>query len=330
MIKKINIDILRLIASFMIVAIHIYPFVSINEDVDYIITRVIFRIAVPFFLMITGYYILPKATQNIATLKKYTVKILKLYVISMLIYLPVNIYTGYFNNINFIVLLKDILINGTFYHLWYFPALILGLWINYYLIKKLKSKTIYVLFIFLYVIGLFGDNYYHFIENISIFRTLYNGIFSIFDYTRNGLFYTPIFIFIGYMFNNKKNTLTNKKNLVYLFIFLIFMTIEGTLLYLYSIPRHSSMYIFLIPFSYYLFNLVIYNNNGFNKTIRNLSTWIYILHPLFILVVRIISKILNLGILINNNLINYFMVLTLTIMFILFIYKVNELIKSRQ
>ena len=330
MIKKINIDILRLIASFMIVAIHIYPLASINEDVDYIITRVIFRIAVPLFLMITGYYILPKATQNIATLKKYTVKILKLYIISMFIYLPVNIYTSYFNNINFIVLLKDILINGTFYHLWYFPALIMGLWINYYLIKKLRLKTIYVLFIFLYVIGLFGDNYYHFIENISIFRTLYNGIFSIFDYTRNGLLYTPIFIFIGYMFNNKKNTLTNKKNLVYLFIFLIFMIIEGTLLYLYSVPRHSSMYIFLIPFSYYLFNFAIYNNNGFNKKIRNLSTWIYILHPLFILVVRIISKILNLGILINDNLINYFMVLTLTIMFILFIYKVNELIKSRQ
>lgn len=69
MIKKINIDILRLIASFMIVAIHIYPFVSKNEDVDYIITRVIFRIAVPFFLIITGYYILPKATKNIAILK---------------------------------------------------------------------------------------------------------------------------------------------------------------------------------------------------------------------------------------------------------------------
>ena len=48
-----------------------------------------------------------------------------------------NIYMGKFNNISIFSIIKDILINGTLYHLWYFPALILGIWITYYFIKKL-------------------------------------------------------------------------------------------------------------------------------------------------------------------------------------------------
>ena len=58
--KKINLDFVRLIASICIVAIHIYPFNNISELLDYQITRVFFRQCVPIFLMITGYFLIPK------------------------------------------------------------------------------------------------------------------------------------------------------------------------------------------------------------------------------------------------------------------------------
>ena len=86
--KKLNLDISRLIASLMVVAIHTYPLSSINGTLDYCFTRIICRIAVPIFLMITGYYVLNK---DIDYLKKYTIKILKIYLISILIYNPINI-----------------------------------------------------------------------------------------------------------------------------------------------------------------------------------------------------------------------------------------------
>ena len=104
--KKLNIDVCRFIATLMVVAIHIYPLSSFSEDVDYMFTRVLFRIAVPLFLMITGYYILPKSLNEKNTIKNYTIKIVKLYLISMLIFLPINIYNGYFHYLNFIFLNK--------------------------------------------------------------------------------------------------------------------------------------------------------------------------------------------------------------------------------
>lgn len=138
--KKINIDIWRFIVSFLIVAIHISPFDKINPEFDFFFTRILGRIAVPLFLMITGYYILDRALKDKQVLVDYTKKILKIYLLCILLYLPINIYMGSFKNIDIITILKDVFINGTLYHLWYFPALIVGVWITYYLVKKLGRK----------------------------------------------------------------------------------------------------------------------------------------------------------------------------------------------
>jgi len=142
MLKKLNLDIFRFIAALMIVAIHIYPLAVFNQNVDYFFTRVIFRIGVPLFLMITGFFVLPKALKDKNKLKDYTFKILKIYILSILIFLPINIYSGTFKNLDIINVLKDIFINGTMYHLWYFPALILGIWITYFLLKYVSTSLI--------------------------------------------------------------------------------------------------------------------------------------------------------------------------------------------
>lgn len=324
--EKLNLDIFRFIASFMVVAIHVYPFISLNENIDYIITRVIFRIAVPLFLMITGYYIISKSINDISILKKFTLKIIKLYLISILIFLPLNLYNHYFLDNSVVMILKDIIINGTFYHLWYFPALILGLWITYFLIKYFSHRLCILIMLILYIIGLFGDNYYGIISNIPILKQFYQLIFMISDYTRNGLFYVPIFLYIGYTSINGINKLTYKRNIIYIIMFLLLMIIEGYLLYYFNIPRHSSMYIFLLPLSYFVFNLFIFNYKGQNKIVRDYATWTYILHPFFIVVVRLISKLIHLNILINNSFIYYISVLLSTIFFIFVITKVKEVL----
>lgn len=320
---KFGMDHLRLIFAFLILAIHTYPLDSINSNLDYLFTRVIFRIAVPFFLMITGFYILPKALKDIATLKKYTLKILKLYGLSILIYLPINIYNGYFKGQSLLNILKDILLNGTFYHLWYFPALILGLWLTYYLVKVLKDKSLIVL-IGLYIIGLFGDSYYYLIDSIPIISSIYHGIFSVFEYTRNGLFYTPIFIYLGYTFYNKKDSIAKSKSLFYAAFFLVLMGVEGMLLKTYSLPRHTSMYIFLLPLSYFIFNSMIYSKDTSNKDLRNIANWFYILHPLFIAAVHFLGKIIHIERLLDISYINYLAVLAATISFILIVKRLKE------
>ena len=131
--NKMNIDVWRFIVSFLIVAIHISPFDKISPQFDFFFTRILGRIAVPLFLMITGYYILDKSINDIKRIKEYTKKIIKIYLFCIILYIPINIYMGKFANISFIQIIKDIFINGTLYHLWYFPALILGIWITYFL-----------------------------------------------------------------------------------------------------------------------------------------------------------------------------------------------------
>ena len=328
-IKKIGLDHIRFIASLLIIAIHIYPLATINENLDFIFTRVLFRIAVPIFLIITGFFIIPKSLENKSTLIKYTKKILKIYLLCILIYLPINIYSNYFKEISLITILKDILINGTFYHLWYFPALILGLWITYIIVKKLSKKQTITILIILYLIGLLGDSYYGIINKIEVFNNIYNILFNITSYTRNGLFYTPIFLYIGYYFNTHKLKISTKTNIILLIISLLLMLIEGTILHYNNLQKHSSMYILLIPTIIFLFNLLIPTINNTNKFLRTQSMLIYIIHPLIIIAVRLSAKIIHQeNLIIYNNLINYILVTILSIISSIILIKVKEVIKN--
>ncbi len=56
----------------------------------------------------------------------------------------------------------------------------------------------------LYIIGIFGDSYFGISKQSIIISKTYDAIFMIADYTRNGLFFAPIFISLGYSFNNMK------------------------------------------------------------------------------------------------------------------------------
>ena len=251
--KKIGLDKFRVIVAILIIAIHIYPLSSINETADFVFTHCICRIGVPFFLMITGYFILPKAMEKKKNLVQYTIKILKIYLISIILYLPINIYANQLNNITFFDLLKKILINGTLYHLWYFPALILGIWITYFILKNLKRNNALFLIAFLYVIGLFGDSYY--------------GISTKFEITSN-------------------------------------------------LQKHDSMYFMLIPVMICLFNLILQNYKENNQKLRTIATTIYIIHPMFIIIIRGVAKILHLqNIIIDNSVINYILVVICSIGF---------------
>lgn len=55
---KLRLDICHVIASFMAVAIHTGPLSYYSGTADYYLTYCISRIGVPFFYMVTGYFVL--------------------------------------------------------------------------------------------------------------------------------------------------------------------------------------------------------------------------------------------------------------------------------
>lgn len=301
--KQINMDHIRLIMAFMIIAIHTYPLASFSNTADYIITRILFRIAVPVYLTITGYYILPKALKNKDTLIKYIKKISIVYLLASIIYIPLIIKPLLNKGIYaIIVLIKNLLFTGVMNHLWYFPALILGIIITYLIIKYIPKEYQLALAICLYILGLLGDNYYGLICNIKLLKSIYSVIINITGYTRNFLFFVPLFLIIGYKISLKEDKISKKNNLIGIIIFTILMTLEGLFIYYKGSPLHTSMYVCLPVLTYFIFNYMIcYLNKEENKPIRKISTIIYIIHPWLI---AVISKVKF----IDNNLIIYLIV----------------------
>ena len=263
--------------------------------------------------------------RKIDYIMKYNKKIAKIYLLCMILYLPVNIYAGKLKGINFIGILKSIFIDGTFYHLWYFPALILGIWITYFIIKHIKNKNGLILVSILYVIGLFGDSYFGIAEKWSVTKTFYDAIFNIFDYTRNGLFYVPIFLYLGFIMKNINWKISKRDNIIFILVSLVLMILEGMILHHFNLQRHDSMYFMLIPTMIGIFNFILQNKNENNKQLRNIATTIYIIHPMFIIVVRGIAKITQMqNLMIDNSIIHYLLVVISSLIFSIILEKLKK------
>lgn len=292
-----NIDVIRFFVIFLMIANHTSPFLQISPTLDFYVTRVCARITVPLFLMITGYFVLHK---DIKYILLYTKKTCIVYVICILIYLPINIYAGIpKDNISIIQML---LIEGTMYHLWYFPALLLGMWIVYSLLKVCNEKVVGCIVGLLYMIGLFGDSYYGFIEHIPFINAIYASILFVFSTTRNGLLYAPIFLYMGYMIH----AYPTKSNKTYAWISFICMSMEGMLLHALDAQHTDTMYFFLIPTMYFAFSCWIQLSHKTNKRIRTVATCMYILHPMVIVGVRFLTKYMHIEqLIVQNNLVMY-------------------------
>ena len=76
-------------------------------------------------------------------------------------------------------IIKDIVFDGTLYHLWYLPAAIVGAVIAWYLVKQWAYRKAFAVTLVLYIVGLFGDSYYGIAENIPSLNSFYHLIFQI-------------------------------------------------------------------------------------------------------------------------------------------------------
>ncbi|WGV60742.1 serine racemase VanT catalytic subunit [Brevibacillus brevis] len=160
-----GLDRFGIIAAILVIAIHTFPLLSISEWADFTLRQTIARVAVPFFFMCTGFFFMQKLgsdrNRNASMLKQFLWKGGKLYLLSILLYLPVNVYEGYFTDgFTLLTAVKDLLFNGTFYHLWYFPGIMLGVCISTFLYTRLSTWNTFWVTLLLYGIGLLGDSYF--------------------------------------------------------------------------------------------------------------------------------------------------------------------------
>ena len=200
-----GVDCFRLVAALLVVAIHTSPLADYSEIGDFIFTRIIARVAVPFFFMVSGFFVISRYTYNSEKLMRFIKKTVSIYVFAILLYVPINIYNGYFRMGNLLPnIIKDIVFDGTLYHLWYLPASVLGVLIAWYLVKRFNYTKAFIITVILYVIGMFGDSYYGIAEQAIVVKGFYDLLFQVSDYTRNGILFAPVFFVMGGYFADTK------------------------------------------------------------------------------------------------------------------------------
>ncbi|MDE5780766.1 MAG: serine racemase VanT catalytic subunit, partial [Lachnospiraceae bacterium] len=312
-----GIDCFRFMAALLIIAIHTSPLASFNEMADFILTRVVARVAVPFFLMTSGFFLISRYTRNADRLIAFIKNTALIYGAAILIYIPVNIYNGYFRMDNLVPnIIKDIVFDGTMYHLWYLPASAIGAVIAWYLVKKAGYKKALMVSVILYLIGMFGDSWYGIAEKVSVLKSFYGFVFQITDYTRNGIFFVPVFMILGGLIADNNYKFSFKKSILGFFMSFAFMFVEAMMLHHYKLQRHDSMYIFLLPCMFFLFNAVLHFRGKRYVWLRTSSLIIYIIHPMIIVAIRLFSKIMHLQeLLVENSIVHYIMVCLLSVIF---------------
>lgn len=308
------IDQMRIIAAILVVAIHISPLLQINETADFILTRIIGRLAVPFYMIVSSYFLFLKGYPTREAIQKTLMSLMKLYLISMILYLPLMIYNHYFTMDHlFFEIIKDVFIDGTFYHLWYFPSMMIGLALVLLCLHVFHEKTTMIITIILYIIGLCGDSYYGLVSQTAIGQSLMTILFQYMDYTRNGFFFVPLFVMIGYKIAQGKSHWTSMGKITMFIICFVFMSIEAFIIKNMAFAKHDSMYIMLPFASYFLFLILIQKQGQRYVSLKNISMMIYIVHPMMIVVTRLIGKMMHMNILIDHYLIQFICVVCLSL-----------------
>lgn len=244
------------------------------------------RLAVPFFIVCASFF-LKQSLGNSKKMKAYLVKIVKNYLFWSFVYLP---YAWlFFSSLHLPIylfpagVLIALIYLGMCYQLWYIPAFLLGLFLVNQLVKHLGMVWTGLITFLLYCWGLI-ETYSAYLDTTSLLKgyQLYSNLFFT---ARNGLFYTPIFIYMGYYlydhFHAQTFSIHRWQKLALSFGLLC---LEGIIIF-----QHQGIdknFFFLLPFvTVYFVNACL--RSSFLKSydlqyLKQLSIALYFSHPIFI------------------------------------------------
>ena len=296
--KKSNyvvVDYFRIFAAILVVMIHIPPFKSFEIDgtiytnIDFFISHVLARIAVPFFFIASGFFLFSGKTLDKKRTMRYLKKVLVLYVVWSILYIPFRLYdigqTVGFTSETIRMLVKEVLFISSYNHLWYLNALFYATALILILTRFLKFKHVFILSVILFLLGLAGDSYYGIFKELPVFSGILKYLLKTFYTTRNGFMFGFMFMMIGGGISYQKSI----KSMPFMFIIsFILMIVETFILMRLEIARDYNMFIFLVPTSYFLFTwLISFKANEKNTiSVRNMSFLIYVSHMLFLEIFR--------------------------------------------
>ena len=273
-----SVDFVKFMMAIFVVAIHTHPYTCIeNTNLSFLVSKLI-SLAVPFFFVASGFFLWRKIdnaiyADKLQILKRWILRLVKLYVIWTLIYLPFTIYGYVVDGLSslkaLLVFVRNFLFVGENMYswpLWYLLAMITAGVIMYFMVYwRFKKNYIYAFALLALLLGIIIDN----TKGTSDLSLLY---FKLFHTTRNGLFVGLPYLIIGAII--ALNGIITKRSV------LIPLLIIGFLLHCCGIVIASYIV------AYVLFSLVvclkINGNSELFVYFRQSSTVIYFSHMIFV------------------------------------------------
>ena len=244
------------------------------------------RLAVPYFIVCASFF-LKQSLGNSQKIKAYLVKIVKTYLFWSFVYLP---YAWlFFSSLHLPIylfpagVLIALIYLGMCYQLWYIPAFLLGLFLVNQLVKRLSMVWTGLITLLLYCWGLI-ETYSAYLDTTSLLKgyQLYSNLFFT---ARNGLFYTPIFIYMGYYLYDHFHAQTFKVHRWQkLSLAFGLFCIEGTIIFQHEGIDKNFFLLFPIVTVYFV-NACL--RSSFLKSydlqyLKQMSIALYFSHPIFI------------------------------------------------
>ena len=158
--RNCSIDIFRYICAFLVITIHTHPLKEHSFLADFIFVEVFGKIAVPFFFIVAGYFYVKKLEKGQPAFLSYLKRIFITYGLWSVVYIGLS-YINYDKPLTSFIkeTAEKFFTSGSYYHFWYFPALIFGLCLTTLLYKLRLKKLIIPLSIALFALGSFCQAY---------------------------------------------------------------------------------------------------------------------------------------------------------------------------
>lgn len=303
-----NLDLFRFLSSIIIIVLHVRPFFTVSYEIDMAINNIIGRICVPFFFFISGYFAAKQEQKKPDYIRSYIRSMIPVYLLWSAVYLPwsLSLAAPYIQQVsgllctiglptaiqNLLLLILvplavivALLYSGVYYHLWYFPALLLSMlvlrwWKRKYSLRGLLTVS--------FVLLLFGatETYYGFCG--QFFQSLLHYYYAVFFTTRNFLFFALFYVTLGYWMGKQEQPASS---LCFLKLLLSIAALVGEGMLLQTTQRlDSNILLACVPLVYYLFSCLLYTNIHVPQLseipFRAISKYYYLVHPLMILFVH--------------------------------------------
>lgn len=269
---------------------------------DYYLEACVFRLAVPFFFVASGFFFGRKLSQENGS-KSVLQGYIKRLGIPLFFWELVNIAIEILKQLVIkkyhpIIIACNIAQSIVFYPygaLWYVQALFLSLIVISYAYQKGWIGRCVIVSAVLYLLGLLGNSYYFLVVGTKI-QWVVDQYLSIFVSTRNALFVALFFVSTGVWIATYRTQIEKiRRKKYYVIILYCLLLLEAFLIRNCRSADDKSMFISFLVLIPSMFVAIASNDSRINnaKALRSYSTGIYFMHKAVIHVWLLIFTLLN-------------------------------------